>query len=449
MGWGFISKKVEKEIGFWRRKIDKIDVKIIKLLNRRARCADEIGKIKQKYGIPIYSPEREKQVIKNVLKHNYGPLSDMAVRRLYERIIDESRRLERESAERREIQNSEQMKETTLSKADVIKHISILFLLTFTYILVREIFVPELPPTRVEIVKISKAYTYKQVGDTLYSKGLIRSKFLFNVIGRFLGLDKEVKAGMYLLSNSQSLAQILSEIVSPSLYLYEAVTIPEGLMARQIAGLLKRKLEIDSLKFMKLVNDPEFARSLGIEANSLEGYLMPDTYYFVWGTSSAERVIRALVGEFRKFYTDSLKEREKELGMTTHQIVTLASIIEGEAKFDSEKPRIAGVYYNRLKRGMLLEADPTIQYIIPDGPRRLLYKDLRIKSPYNTYIYKGLPPGPVNNPGRASILAALYPEKHDFLYFVSDGKGRHIFSKTYREHMKAVKRYRKILARRR
>jgi UPF0755 protein len=140
-----------------------------------------------------------------------------------------------------------------------------------------------------------------------------------------------------------------------------------------------------------------------------------------------------------------LKIRAKELGFTTHQVITLASIVEGEAMYEDEKPRIAGVYLNRLKRNMPLEADPTIQYIIPDGPRRLYYKDLTIQSPYNTYLNKGLPPGPVNNPGKSSILAVLYPEKHKFLYFVSDGRGRHVFSKTYVEHLTAVRRYRKLL----
>ncbi|MEN3037755.1 MAG: endolytic transglycosylase MltG [Candidatus Kryptonium sp.] len=239
----------------------------------------------------------------------------------------------------------------------------------------------------------------------------------------------------------------MKEITNPSYILSVNVTIPEGLTARRIAGLLKAKIGIDSAKFIKLVNDPNFAKQLGINANNLEGYLMPDTYIFIWGDAE-ENVIAKMVSEFKKFYDDTLKEREKVVGLNTHQVVTLASIVEGEARFEDEKPRIAGVYFNRLRRKMPLEADPTIQYIIPDGPRRLFYKDLKIESPYNTYLNPGLPPGPVNNPSRSSILAVLYPEKNKFLYFVSDGSGRHIFSKTYEEHLKAVRRYRKILAER-
>jgi UPF0755 protein len=142
------------------------------------------------------------------------------------------------------------------------------------------------------------------------------------------------------------------------------------------------------------------------------------------------------------FYVDSLQKRQEEVKLTLPQVLTLASIVEGEAHLDRERPIIAGVYLNRLKKRMRLEADPTVQYVIPDGPRRLLFSDLRYDSPYNTYLYYGLPPGPINSPGRKSILAVLYPEKHSFLYFVADGTGGHVFTKNYLEHQKAVKAYR-------
>jgi len=141
-----------------------------------------------------------------------------------------------------------------------------------------------------------------------------------------------------------------------------------------------------------------------------------------------------------------LQQQAKKMKMTIGQVLTMASIVEGETVLDRERPIIAGLYYNRLHRGMKLEADPTIQYIIPDGPRRLFYNDLRIDSPYNTYKKYGLPPGPINNPGRKSILAALYPARHNYLYFVADGLGGHRFARTYEEHLRNVRAYRRAHA---
>jgi UPF0755 protein len=150
-----------------------------------------------------------------------------------------------------------------------------------------------------------------------------------------------------------------------------------------------------------------------------------------------------MVKAFLRFYSDSLRMRQEELGWTRHQVMTLASIIEGEAILDAERGRISGVYHNRLRRHMRLEADPTIQFLLENGPRRLRYPDLQIASPYNTYRVGGLPPGPVNNPGRASILAALYPERHAFLFFVANGRGGHWFSATYADHLRYVRVYRR------
>jgi UPF0755 protein len=142
--------------------------------------------------------------------------------------------------------------------------------------------------------------------------------------------------------------------------------------------------------------------------------------------------------------TDSLRDRAQVLGMNEIEVITLASIIEGEALYDKERPIIAGVYHNRLQKGMKLQADPTIQYIIDDGPRRLLKKDLMIESPYNTYLNKGLPPGPINNPGKKSILAALFPLKNDYLFFVARGDGYHTFTKTEQEHNQAKRKFNKM-----
>ncbi|MEX2088727.1 MAG: endolytic transglycosylase MltG, partial [Bacteroidota bacterium] len=171
-------------------------------------------------------------------------------------------------------------------------------------------------------------------------------------------------------------------------------------------------------------------------------YLMPDTYRFFWQTEERE-IIERMVNEFKSFFVDSLKSRQKGMNMSLNQVLTLASIVEGETSLDRERTTVAGVYHNRLKRRMRLEADPTIQYIVPDGPRRLLYSDLKIDSPFNTYRNYGLPPAPIGSPGRLSILATLYPEQHAYLFFVADGTGGHKFSRNYAEHQRAVREWRR------
>ncbi len=191
---------------------------------------------------------------------------------------------------------------------------------------------------------------------------------------------------------------------------------------------------------------PTSESALGVNAASLEGYLYPNTYSFFWGVSPRE-IIRTMVQEFYHHVGDSLRQRAAALGLTVHQALTLASIIEGEAVVDSERALIAAVYHNRLRQGILLQADPTIQYIVPGPPRRLRNRDLEIASPYNTYRYPGLPPGPVNNPGLVSIRAALYPAPVNYLYFVARGDGSHVFSRTLEEHLRAKRDFDRVRAR--
>jgi UPF0755 protein len=201
---------------------------------------------------------------------------------------------------------------------------------------------------------------------------------------------------------------------------------------------------IDSTEFVNLANNKDFADSLGLKQNSFEGYLFA-TDYEIYERCSPEEAIKIFYNGFNEFYNDSLIVRTKELGYSVHEIITLASIIKGETDKEEEMPRISGVYHNRLRIGMKLQADPTIQYVIPGGWRRLTFKDLESDSPYNTYKYFGLPPGPINSPGRSAILAALYPEKNNYLYFVAGGTGGHLFGKTLTEHNNNVKKYREWL----
>jgi UPF0755 protein len=215
-----------------------------------------------------------------------------------------------------------------------------------------------------------------------------------------------------------------------------------------MARLLKRQIGVDSARFVEEAKNDSLIKLLGFEAGTLEGYLFPDTYQISFtGIGNREKeIITLLAAEFRNKITDDMREHLKERDMSLNDLITMASIIEAETRFEAEKKTVAGVYYNRLKKNMKLEADPTVQYVLPDGPKkRLMYSDLKFSSPYNTYLNRGLPPGPINNPGLNSILAALYPEEHQYLYFVAKGDGSHRFAKTFDEHKQNIELYKDYL----
>ena len=198
-------------------------------------------------------------------------------------------------------------------------------------------------------------------------------------------------------------------------------------------------MQVDSLRFSNLVYDSLLCNSLGIPSVNLDGFLLPETYYFNYGMDE-EAIIRKMISQFKSIITDSVQAKIDSSGMTLREYVILASIIEGEAVHDSERPLISAVFHNRLNKRIKLDADPTLQYILPDGPRRLLNADKLIDSPYNTYKYRGLPPGPINNPGRRSILASIFPADVEYLYFVAQGEGYHAFSESYDDHLNAKKK---------
>jgi len=297
------------------------------------------------------------------------------------------------------------------------------------------------PDTRV--VNVSRGESFNQVVDSLYEKGIISGKLSFKIAGRALGVTTELKVGRYTFTTGVSNLSILGDLSDGSARTLISVSIPEGVRMNLVAKRFSRELGIDSASFMAYCTDPAVATAWNIPDTTLEGYLLPDTYFFHWQTDERQ-LVDQLMTAFWQFYSDSLQERQRRLGFTMHQAITFASIVEKETQLSDERPVVAGVYHNRLKKRMRLEADPTVQYILPDGPRRLLYRDLRIPSPYNTYRNYGLPPGPIGNPGRAAILATLYPTNHEFLYFVADGRGGHTFSRSYSEHQRAVRVYRRI-----
>lgn len=292
-------------------------------------------------------------------------------------------------------------------------------------------------------IVVPRGASFKVALDSLKAAGVINVRWTLDLAGRILGLTKTIKTGKYLFPRGLSNYEILNDLAEGKSRVLVTLPIPEGWRMERIALQCGRLLGIDPQRFIALCDQRSFRQRLGLDAPSIEGFLMPDTYRFLWQTSE-EEIIERMVGEFKKFYVDSLLSRQQALRLSDNQVLTLASIVEAEAMLDRERPVIAGVYLNRLKKRMRLEADPTVQFAIPDGPRRLKYSDLRFNSPYNTYVNYGLPPGPINSPGRKSILAVLYSENHSFLYFVADGSGGHVFSKTYSDHQKAVQSYRKM-----
>jgi len=282
-------------------------------------------------------------------------------------------------------------------------------------------------------VLIPKGSSLRQIAQILETEHLLNSVDWFIFAGKISGYQNKLQAGLFTIPENMHPWHLLVYLTQPTLANIK-VTLPEGISAIEMAQILNQKLNIDSSYFMSFVNDTDFCRRVGIDANSLEGYLLPETYYFTYEKDEEDIILTLLAGMFSIFENDSVLFQMERLGMNRHQIITLASIIEGEVVVDSERVLVSSVYHNRLKRGWHLGADPTIQYIIPGPPRRLLNADLEIDSPYNTYKYRGLPPGPINNPGKLSVLSAIFPADTRYMYFVASGDGGHHFSRTAAEH---------------
>jgi UPF0755 protein len=296
-------------------------------------------------------------------------------------------------------------------------------------------------PVRFEI---RDGESFSSVTERLFQQEIIPSKFNFKVAAFLYGVEKNIKAARYFIPNELSYLDLLDLFVNgPADYL-RTIKVNDGQTLKWLGAKVKRDLRVDSAAFVNKTYDKEFINTLGLDVLNLEGYLFSKTY-LIYERTPPEELIKIFYDELKQFFNDSLKQRAAKIGFDLHKTLTLASIIKGETNRVDEMPRISGVYHNRLKIGMRLQADPTIQFLLPDGWRRLTYKDLQIESPYNTYKYAGLPPGPINNPGANAIIAALYPEKNNYLYFVADGNGGHRFAKTYSEHLRNISIYRKWL----
>lgn len=301
---------------------------------------------------------------------------------------------------------------------------------------------PQPNTAHISKVTIKSGSSLSALSNHLHEKKIITNERMFRWAVQIMGKEKEIPVGTFRLVDTQNNYDIIEQLVygSPEL---KKVRLLEGWSVKQIAEQLHKIMGFEIEKIIDLSQDHRYLRQHDIKGATLEGYLFPDTYLFFDG-DTPNSVLDNIVGEHKKFWIDAFRERARELNMSEHEVVTLASIIEGEAIYNSERPIISGVYHNRLNLGMKLQADPTIQYIIDDGPRRLLNRDLRIESPYNTYRNKGLPPGPINSPGAESLKAALYPDDNDFIFFVAKGDGYHTFTTNQKDHIIAKKQFQKI-----
>ncbi len=289
--------------------------------------------------------------------------------------------------------------------------------------------------------RVEKGDNARLIAKKLKDKGLIRSSYLFLYYLKKLGLESKLKAGDYVLSKNMNINQILNYLVEGKTVVVK-ITIPEGFLTREIGKMIEEKGLGDSRIFVKLVNAPHLFNFSYEIPPTFDGYLFPDTYYLDRGQNEKE-IIQKMLNRFQQMIKEEHIRKSNEINYSLDNIINIAALIEKEAKVDSDRRLISAVLHNRLKRGMLLECDATVQFLFGIPKKRLYYKDLLIDSPYNTYLYKGLPPRPICNPGLASIESALSPAKVDYLYYVLKNDNSHYFSLNCNEHIRAKRKYRK------
>jgi len=298
-------------------------------------------------------------------------------------------------------------------------------------------------PESTETVRLTveKGASFSAVVRQLNDAHLLRRPWAIKAYAKLTRVERRVHRGTYAFAASESPLEMLQKLIG-GVTLQVKVTVPEGFMIWEIAGTFK-PAGVDSSQLLAAFMDPGVRSEREIEAPSLEGYLFPDTYSVPFGVTPKE-VVQMMLSRLDEVYTPSLIQRTAQIGMTPHEILTLASIIEAEARVGSERSIISAVYHNRIKKRMRLEADPTVADAMGGFKGRLLYADLEIKSPYNTYRNYGLPLGPICSPGEAAITAALNPDEGTTaLYFVARADGSHIFSQTLKQHRANVREVRK------
>ncbi len=299
---------------------------------------------------------------------------------------------------------------------------------------------PAAPPAAVEIT-IERGDSFKKVAEQLHHHKIVSDLFFLELLARKEKIATRIKAGDYRFATKATPEEVLKRLVDGDVVLRQ-LTLPEGLTVREIAHRMAEEKLAEEDAVIDLAFNAEFAKKLGVEAESLEGYLFPETYSFPKKTTP-EEFLKMMVDMFRAKLTQDILRGANSQDLTLHQLVTLASIIQKESGNREEMPLISAVFHNRLKRGIALQADPTVIYGIKNFDGNLTRKHLRTATPYNTYTERGLPFGPIANPGLEALSAAAFPADVKYLYFVSRGDGTHIFSKTLKEHNRAVLKYQK------
>jgi len=292
------------------------------------------------------------------------------------------------------------------------------------------------------VVDIPTGSSFLKVTEILNQAGLIKSRFFFYNLAIIKNARRSIRAGEYEFNTSLTPSAMIDKLLRGEIKNYRVV-IPEDLSLREIAARLDEFKLIDKKDFFELASDEDFLESLNIKADSIEGYLFPETYFFD-RSMSTRQIMKMMVSQFWKKVTPEMIKRAGELKLDIHKLVTFASLIGKESGDDSEKPMISAVFHNRIRKKMRLQSDPTAVYDLEDYNGKVLRSHLRRNSPYNTYIIKGLPPGPIANPGVASLKAVLYPASVKHLYFVSKKDGTHYFSTSFDEHIQAINRYKYI-----
>lgn len=286
------------------------------------------------------------------------------------------------------------------------------------------------------IFQVKSGRSSRLIAEDLAHKNLIRTPLAFNLLTRFTGTSRKLMAGTYRLSGAMNSLQIFYCLRDGKAIMRKFV-VPEGKTLNEIAQIYEQSGFGSGDQFRQAARDPNWQVKYNIESDFLEGYLFPDTYYF--GDSvSAETVIQTMLKRFDRQWTDNMKKAADAISMSRHDIITLASIIEMEATLSEERAVISGVFHNRLRLGWRLDADPTVIYGLGDPKRPLTKSDLKKDTPYNTYVHRGLPPGPICNPGESCILAALYPDDVPYFFFVAIDNISHHFSKSLQEHQRMI-----------
>jgi UPF0755 protein len=292
------------------------------------------------------------------------------------------------------------------------------------------------PPER---VTVPRGATLTAVAESLSTRGIIGSPRFFKLYAKLTGRESEIKAGLYDFRHGTSTRAILDALVNGR-EATDPLSLPEGLMLTEVIEQVQAQLGTYPDSFAAAAQDSALLAGLGVPAETLEGYLYPSTYY-VLARATAREIVAQMVAEFQAQWKPEWDSLLGQLGRTKHEIVTLASIIEGEVQDRSDSKLVSSVYHNRLRRNMRLQADPTVIYALGER-RRLFERDYSVRSPYNTYQIHGLPPGPICQPSATSIEAALLPADTEYLYFVAGSDGAHIFTRTYQEHLAAIRRVR-------